>query len=211
MNRSLLLVALLALALPQALAAQLVVGFGAGIRSSSLAFDPEIDGLDESRTGIAVSGFVGIPLGETFRIQPGIGYAQKGAKETLGSAEAALEIDYIEVPVLGVFSPAMDGAVGFHLCGGPYLGLETGCSISGEEGGVSLDADCEEADIDTKSVDFGAVLGAALSYATSETMSVFVAASYGLGLANVADSEQDDSAKHRSFGAQIGLAFRTGG
>jgi len=211
------LATIVALAPSAGLQAQIVLGFGAGIRSSSISLDPDDgDFLQDSRSGVSFGGFVGIPISETFRIQPGLNYAQKGAADTEDGVDVALELDYVEVPILGVFSVPSDGPVGLHLFGGPVLGFEVGCTLSGEQGGVSVDFDCDadDAGIDTKSFDLGVALGAAVSYATSETMSLFVSGQYGIGLTNIADDpdgESDDTAKNRSFGVNVGVAFRLGG
>jgi hypothetical protein len=212
MKTSLALSALvaLALALPIGLDAQVVLGAGAGFRSASIALDPDDDDLDGSRTGTAFFGFVGIPVSESFRLQPGISLVQKGAKDS--EDDVTLELDYLEVPILGVFSLPSEGPVGVHFFAGPTIAFERKCSVTGEDEGISLDVDCEASGVETKSTDIGVALGAALSYATSETMNLFLAAGYGLGLSNVADGEDDDqTAKNRVFGIDVGLSFLVGG
>jgi hypothetical protein len=215
--RSLLTLATLVALVPSAaLEAQSIIGFGAGIRSSSLNFDPSDQGaFDGSRTGISVSGFVGIPLSETFRIQPGLGYAQRGGGESEQGVDVTLNLDYIEIPVMGVFSVPSEGPVGVHVFGGPMFAFEVGCSLSGKEGGISVDLDCESqgSDIRTKSFELGVALGAAVSYATSETMSIFGSAHYGLGLTDINDDPDSDgreTVKHRGLAVTVGLAFRRG-
>jgi hypothetical protein len=202
----------LALALPIGIDAQVVVGFGGGFRSASITLDPDDGDLDEARTGIGLFGFVGIPLSETFRVQPGLSFVQKGASESQGSESVSLELDYFEIPILGVFSIPSEGPVGFHVFGGPTIAFEAGCSISGQDDGVSVDLDCTDDLIQTKSIDFGLGVGAAVSYATSETMNLFLSAFYGLGLTNIADAPDDDqTAKNRALGIDVGVSFVVGG
>ena len=202
----------LTLALPVGIEAQTVLGFGGGFRSASISLDPDDDDLADSRTGIGVFGFVGIPVSETFRVQPGLGFVQKGAKDSSSSGDVTLELDYLEIPILGVFSVPSEGPVGFHLYAGPTIAFEAGCSVKGEDDGVSVDLDCTDDVVETKSTDIGLALGAAISYATSETMGLFLSAGYGLGLTNIADGEDDDqTAKNRVLAIDVGLSFRVGG
>ena len=93
MRRFLMWAVVLSFALPSVASAQVVVGIGAGLRSASLSLeDNNDDDLPDSRTGIGISGFVSIPVNESFSIQPGIGFAQKGAADSDedGTPEAQL-------------------------------------------------------------------------------------------------------------------------
>ena len=215
MRRFLAWAAVLSFALPSVASAQVVVGIGAGLRSASLSIeDNDDDDLPDSRTGIGISGFVSIPVNESFSIQPGIGFVQKGAEETEGSETFSLELDYLEVPVLGVFHLPSEGAATVHLFAGPVISFEMSCGVTGEDEGVSLEFDCEDDDeINTKSTEFGAIAGAAVSYSLNDTASLFLAAFYNLGLTNINDDtgEGDDAAKNRVLGINLGVAFTVGG
>lgn len=150
-------------------------------------------------------------MSETFRFQPGLAYGQKGAKDTSSSVDHELELTYLELPLLGVLSLPTEGAVGLHVFAGPAIGFELGCKWSGE-GQETLDCSDGNVEIGTKSLDVGFSLGAAVSFATSESMSFFVDVYYTLGLTNIReDAGEDESVKNRSMGIDLGLAFRRGG
>ena len=42
---------------------------------------------------------------------------------------------------------------------GPAIAFEASCKISGTDGSVDVEVDCEDVDLPTKSTEFGAVFG----------------------------------------------------
>ena len=86
------------------------------------------------------------------------------------------------------------------------------CAVTDDEG-TAEDLDCDDdIDLGTKSFEFGAAVGAAVTYSINDTASLFLSAFYNLGLTNVADDSGDDgSVKHRTLGVNVGVSFTVGG
>lgn len=164
-----------------------------------------------NRSGFAVGAFLNVSTGGFFSIQPEVLFSQKGAKLQSEDGEATMKLSYVEIPVLLKVSPMLVGATGFKpfLYAGPVLGISAGCSISGEDEGISVDVDCGVGDfIDTKSTDLSAVFGAGGSFAVGRgTFSV--EARYGLGLSDVFDVEDMD-VKNRAISVLVGYSIRLG-
>ncbi len=197
---------LVALTVAAPASAQTVLGIRGGVNFASLGGD-DADGLD-SRTAIHVGATVLFPLSEVLGLQVGGLYSQKGAEASEGGVTAAIELGYFEVPVLLRYAFPSEGAASFHLLAGPAVGFEVGCSISGSSGSGSASIDCSDAELDTKSVDFGLTGGLGLDFQASEGLTITVDGLYNLGLANIADG---GDAKNRVFMLQAGVGFPLGG
>ena len=197
---------LLTLTMAVPASAQTILSLRGGVNFASLSGD-DVEGLD-SRTGIHVGAAVLFPLSETLGLQVGGLYSQKGAEASEGGVTAAIELGYFEVPVLLRYAFPSGGAASFHLLAGPSVGFEVGCTISGSSGSESASIDCSDAELDTKSVDFGLTGGLGLDFQASESVIITVDGLYGLGLANIA---QDGDAKNRVFMLQAGVGFPLGG
>jgi opacity protein-like surface antigen len=135
-------------------------------------------------------------------------YSQKGAEASEGGVTAAIELGYFEIPVLLRYAFPSGGAASFHLLGGPSVRFEVGCSISGSDGSTSASVDCSDAELDTKSFDFGLTGGLGLDFQASESLIITVDGLYNLGLSNIAE---DGDAKNRVFMLQAGVGFPLGG
>lgn len=200
----------IALIAPHSVSAQTSIGVKAGIGISDISV--EDDGSFDSRTAFIGGGFATIGLGETFFVQPELLYALKGASSDFEGVEATIGLDYIEIPLLFGAQFGLGGSsVVPRVFAGPAVAFETGCKISGEEGGVSVELDCEEAEIQTKSVDFGLVFGAGLAIPLGG-FELILDGRYDLGLTNIDDSEfESASAKNRAWQFMAGVGFPVGG
>jgi len=185
------------------------LGLKGGVNFAKLSGD-DIEDVS-NRSGFAVGAFLNVSTGGFFSIQPEVLFSQKGAKLQSEDGEATMKLSYVEIPVLLKVSPMLVGATGFKpfLYAGPVLGISAGCSISGEDEGISVDVDCGVGDfIDTKSTDLSAVFGAGGSFAVGRgTFSV--EARYGLGLSDVFDVEDMD-VKNRAISVLVGYSIRLG-
>jgi hypothetical protein len=77
--------------------------------------------------------------------------------------------------------------------------------------GISASFDCEEIELETKSVDFGLVPGAGVGFPVGRAK-IVVGGRYDLGLTSINDVEGDDeSVKNRAWQFMAGVAFPIGG
>ncbi len=130
--------------------------------------------------------------GALFGLETGAIYTQKGASFEDVDGEGAFELSYIEVPVLLRVAPPMGASSFTPAFGlGATVGFEVGCSATGEGDGVEVDVDCEEAELDTKSVDFGLTETAGVDFPVGN-MTLAPFARYTHGLTNIVDAEDVD-------------------
>ena len=140
------------------------IGIRAGINMAN--FSGDVEG-NETNLGFHFGLDYETMLGSSMTFTPGLLYSGKGAKDD--ASDVASNLSYLEIPLdLGfAFGEAFSVKVG------PYLGF----LMSAKAG----DLDLKEA---YNSLDFGLNLG--LNY---DVQQFTVGAGYGLGLANVADSD----------------------
>ena len=162
----------------------------------------------DSRIGMRVGASAILPLATNVDLQLGAAYAAKGATEQEFGVALAVDLDYFEIPVLLRLSPSVEGTLSPHFTVGPALSFRLKCSVSGAAEGFEISSDCDEfEDIDLKSMDFGAMAGAGISIATSESLSVSLDLLYNFGLSSI--SESDDT-KNRAFSILAGVTFPIG-
>jgi hypothetical protein len=196
---------------PPEASAQTVIGVKGGIGIAELSLSE--NSLDfDSRTTFTGGAFATFGLGETFFLQPEVLYAPKGAKGDLDGVDATFALDYIEVPLLvGAGFNVGSGSVQPRVFAGPSVGFEIGCDVSGSEGGTSVSLSCSELELETTSVDFGVVFGAAVAFPLG-SVQLIIDGRYDLGLTNVNDTEGDDeSLKNRAWQFMAGVGFPVGG
>jgi hypothetical protein len=132
--------------------AQVSGGVKAGVNFANLKFDPEDEGEElDSRMGFIGGGYVTLPVGSVFAIQPEALYAQRGAKDEFEDVTATLKIDYIEFPIL-----ARLGTDSFNVFVGPSFNVKMNAEASVEGDETDID---REFDDEVKGSDVGLVLG----------------------------------------------------
>lgn len=177
----------------------------AGVSIASFSGDDADDA--DSRTGF----FGGAQVvwqapGSLFGFETGAMYVQKGASFQDVDGEATFELDYIEIPLLVRIAPPMAGSSFTPAFGlGGAVGFEIGCSLSGEGEGVEVDVDCEDAGVETKSVDFGLSASVGVDFPVG-TMTLAPFARYTYGLTSIDDSAEDSDIKNSGF--LVGAALR---
>ncbi len=83
---------------------------------------------------------VQIPVAPEFYFQPGLMFATKGAKNTVGSFVGTTTLNYIELPLNIVYKAAVGN--GFIMLGfGPYVAYGIGGKWKGEVGSLSMTGD----------------------------------------------------------------------
>lgn len=164
-----------------------------------------------SLTGFFGGGFLELALSRNFAIAPEVLYSMKGAKNSEGGTEVKVKLGYVEVPVLlkVMFPSGKEGkwAVRPHLYAGPAIAFKTSCKVSGEEGGVSVDVDCDEFadEFEIKGTDFSGVLGAGVDIGN-----LLLGVRYDFGFTKISQLPDggDDDVKNRVLSIYAGFGFR---
>ena len=176
------------------------------------------DGIEDtsSKLGFVGGAFLGVDLHEYFRIQFEGQYVQKGFEEEEQGVTVKFKLNYIEFMVpLTLTIPIENSPIAPRLYAGPALGIEASCKLSGEEGGISVDIDCDdlllEGDaVETKSTDFSVFFGGGVDIAVGSgaiTLDVL----YDLGLSSIDDSPLEEDVKNKNLLILGGYRFFFGG
>ena len=204
--KTILITALLIL-LPAVAAAQSTIGFRGGLSLASLGGD-DAENFD-SKTGLSFGGFFNVPVSDMLGVQVGAGFVKKGANQTESGIDIGFELGYVEIPLLLTYSPPTSGNVGFTFSVGPAVGFKTGCNFSATSAGSTVELDCDDPtlDVGVKSFEVGAMVGAGLNFALTESVSLHLDAFYNYGITKIDDSGADDDVKNRAFSILAGLSF----
>lgn len=189
-----------------------IIGLNGGLSLSSLAGD-DSEGF-ESSTGIKAGATATFPLSGNLGLLVGAAFAEKGAELGEGGFGASVAFDYIEVPVLLRLGIPVSGNIAPHVAVGPAIGFMIGCEIGASFEGVSFSADCDEAELETKSIDVGVMANAGVSIATSDKFSVTVDVAYNRGFTSALDGAIDEETPeemvdvtNRAWSFLVGVAF----
>ncbi|QJR36675.1 porin family protein [Gemmatimonas groenlandica] len=168
------------------------------------------DDVDEAgtRTGLLAGVSLTKPLSGAFSLELNGLFSQKGAKDLEEGTNAALKLNYLEVPILLRYDVKTTGGVHPHFSGGVSLGYQTGCKISASDGGVSGEVSCSllegEDGTDVKKFDVGLVAGAGLNFALANNRMFTVGARYNYGLS---DLFEDASVQNRAIQLYAGFSI----
>ena len=184
------LVVLLALCMVVPASTQVNVGVLGGLNLATVELDPEPPKMDLSNlTGFGFGGVLDYRLNESIALRLEPMYLQKGTKGDYDWGNAMIELEakyaYVEIPIMVKYS---FGAreIKPYIIAGPTIGF-----LLNAKAKYSLEGESWEEDInDMKSLDFGFGFGIGVSVPLRNN-SFFLEASYVLGLANIAD-EQDN-------------------
>lgn len=184
--------------------AQMRIGAKGGISFSTISFDPEPDEDTKSVTGFIGGAEVQIPLGASgLVLQPELLYTSKGVQFEEGNASVEIKPSYVEIPVLLRFNIPAQSIMPF-VYGGGVVSFEASCSVEGTDGSVTVDADCEDFDVETESTDFGVLFGGGVAFAAGPG-DIFIEGRYNFGLANI-DAAEGFEAKNRSGAVMVGYS-----
>ena len=202
-----LALAAITLAPPRPVAAvahtRLTVAGGVNLASAAVSED---EGLSlESVTRLAIGVSAGIPMSARLELHLGAGYSQKGFAVSAFGADAATEIDYLELSALAGMPFSVGERASLHLLAGPALAFKLSCGVSATFMGEELSEDC--GDDGPKSMDLGLAGGARLEIGLSEKMGISVGALYNLGLLNMDDSDGSETIKSRVMTLQAGVVY----
>ena len=191
---------------PGILEAQTSFSLQTGASLATLGGDAE---NADYRTGLRIGASAILPLSSNLGLQLGGAYAAKGATEEEFGINGALELGYLEIPLLLTLSPSVEGTISPRFSVGPALSFRISCSAEAGAEGVQISLDCDSAEFDEEieKIDLGAVAGAGLDIATSGSLSVSLDLLYNLGLVSV--FELDDT-KNRAFSILAGITIPIG-
>lgn len=125
----------------------------------------------DRRTGLLVGAYVVKPLNAHLSLRPELLYSQKGA-EVSSSGElftftSAIELAYIDVPMLLQYEGGTPSGITPHVFVGPTFGFKAGCTLtetSDNTGGVEQSSDCEDQGGELEAFDLGGLVGAGVGF-----------------------------------------------
>jgi opacity protein-like surface antigen len=165
--------------------------FGA---KGGLNFASSTDSSDKTKIGINLGLFANFGVTDKFSVQPELLYSVQGAQADYNGSTLKLNLNYINIPVMGIFKVAD----AFSLQAGPQIGFLVGANLSGPGGSVDV--------IDSfKSVDFGINIGA--GYDFTDNLSADVR--YNMGVAGTAKNLTTGAtdSNHRVLSLNFGYKF----
>ena len=195
---SLMLGAILSLALASTAQAQLALGIRAGYNNSGLIVNQGGASVSQFNklSGFHAGADLTIGVASNMGILIGGAYSQKGGTEQ--ATEEKLKVDYIDVPLLFVFTIPSSGSVTPRLFIGGVGSFEMSCKAAGE--------DCTE----DREKFYGSLLGGAgLAFAAGPG-SLLLDAGFQLGLTNIS-KETDLTVKINTIQVSLGYQFPLGG
>lgn len=154
------------------------------------------------RTSFHVGGFVNVPLGGSFRLQPGLVFSGQGADVNVGSGSSSVSYDqslhYINIPIL----LQLQTKSGFYLQTGPQPGFLVSAKYKPNSGASTNNKD----NFDT----FDFAWNAGIGYLTRIGLGLNAQYNYGITniLANKSNTSSTGELKNRVI--QLGLVYHFG-
>jgi hypothetical protein len=210
MNRTITLFAALGLVAMLATSAAAIDVIHAGVKGgmtvANMSTDPSDSELGDSRTGLAIGGYVGIPLKATpFSIQPEALFTMKGDQEEADGVTGKMKLDYIEIPVLAKASFMPQAPAKPSLFLGPAVAYNLSAKTAVEGGLLEGEYDMKD---ETKSFDFGLVFGGGLDIPMGNgARSLGIDVRYTYGLTNTIDADTGAEAKNNVISIMGTIGF----
>lgn len=154
----------------------------------------------KNHVGVVAGAQVVRTLNDNVALEVNALYSVKGAKATEGSEAFEAMIRYIELPLLLRISPSVDGSVRPFVTVGASVAARSSCTVQGRSAGVTVSADCDEADSEFKDVDFTAIAGAGIDTPLAAGTAT-LAVRYGYGLV---DFTKSANVQNRAFSIMAG-------
>jgi len=183
-------------------------GIRAGLNSSNMAFSSDGNTLTvKSRTSFHVGLIADIPVVESFYIQTGLYYQNKGWKQEYSGVESNYKPMYLEIPLLASYRYNFSDAAQLQINFGPYFAYGIGGKEKYDYGYDEDDYECDffGDDGDWNRFDMGLQVGAGVTFAQH----YYIGFAYEFGLTNIADIDDDDdySYKNRNWMISLGYNF----
>lgn len=169
--------------------AQVSFGGKVGLNLSSFSGD-DADNV-KSKLGFNIGAFAQVPIAESFAFKPELVFSTQGAKSDEAGDDTKLNLNYLNVPLLGKYATSS----GFFAETGPQIGF----LLSAKAKSSDVDVDVKD---EFKGTDFAWAFG--IGYEMPES-GFGLNLRYNLGLSNVPDAS-DASFKNSVF--QLGI-FKT--
>jgi len=175
-------------------------GFGLGVKGGVNIATQEIKGDDggpslDPRYGGVVGAFVTLPLLPWVGLQAEGLYSMKGTRFKSQGIEAALHLDYAEIPVL----VKVRFAHRYYAAAGPSMAFAMRARTRTSFGGVTEEIDVMD---QVKRFDFGVAMGGGVEFG-----SVVVDGRYTLGLTDI-DKDKTDTSKTKNRTISLTAGFR---
>lgn len=228
--RTLLSLALLAVALPASAQATFGVKLGVNAANVSISDEDELfgtgDGVDKkARLGFVAGVTADVPLSPMFSFRPEVLYTQKGYaidfdvdEELFGQAingTITNKIDYLEVPLLLAYRFPTSSALEIALEAGPTLAykLSTGISCSGNF--EDIGEDCEdfgdEDDDGVRDFDLGGAIGATVGAGPFGVGIRYTNSILSIATDEAPDDNNDFTVRNQVFSATLHYRFGASG
>lgn len=167
-------------------------GLRTGFNLSSLTSENKSD-YDKLKPGFHIGGAVAFPLSDYLSVEPGLLLSTKGESYKYSGYNSSYNLNYIEIPLNGVYKIDVGGNV-VLLNAGPYFGISLGSKRK-----TSNDGNSTKVKIDTETLDYGLNVGASflMEPYTFELQ-------YGLGLADVFNATSNNRVISLSVGYRLG-------
>lgn len=135
------------------------IGFKAGINSSNL-YDTKSESFEhDAKIGLALGGYLSIPLGKVIGFQPEVMYSQKGYKGSGNILTAdynyTRRTDYLDIPLQLQIKPAPFVTI----LAGPQYSFLLSKGIDFESGAISVDQQNDIENNDIRKNTLGAIVG----------------------------------------------------
>ncbi|UCG52803.1 MAG: PorT family protein [Candidatus Latescibacterota bacterium] len=158
------------------------------------------------RIGLLGGAFGGVIITENFGARVEVLYAQRGQKETVGTEEFTVKLDYFEIALYGVGTYPINEQFSVQGFAGPYIGINTLAEYANSE--------TEDIGDFVSSTDFGLGVGVGGSFWPNEMVRIFVNIQYNIGLTKVDDPVDEavdpSDIKNHGVGATVGAAIPFG-
>ena len=178
-------------------------GFLGGLNLGSISVDPTPSGADFSNlTGFGAGGVLNFGFAGGFAIQVEPMYIQHGTKFTQNSTEYKYKVNYIDVPVMFIYTFASgQGQVEPYIMAGPVLGIRLSAK---ETNGAEVDIKDQ-----IKSTNFGGTFGAGVRIPAGMNI-IFIEGRYAIGFSDINNSGSTETIKTKDIQAFVGIMFPFG-
>ncbi len=206
--RKLILPTILALVAAPA-TAQTTLGLRGGIGLATVAVDADDFDADYS-SGIVAGMDLTIPVSGFLGFRFGGAYAEKGGKATVedpaGNTEVELHMNQAQFSLLARIGTPSAGGLSVGLMAGPWAAYQLSCEAEASVMAVNLTLDCEDADWDFETIDYGVAFGGGVEFPVIGSLRLGAEAIYSLGLAQL----DADETRTRHLAAQGGIVIPIG-